>query len=393
MQKNLGFSLLELTIALLVVGLLVAAGVQTVTNSLAAKAIDDTWSRMDTVKGAMEAYYFEKGYYPWPANPTKPEGDADYGVQDNTLPATAAPTEVVIGAVPFADLRIPIKNSLDGWNNKFTYAVSRSQTDASFPAPMPFTGVISATVPVEAAPGVYNPVEVTDIHWALISHGNLGLGSYTAGGVLIPCPAGPAATAESDNCDGDAHFYMSGSPDADRDRSAAFRSFLNNADYMDDYTMYNNQIFTRYWISPETPGQTNAVNTFGVIGINNDNPGKDFDPSGPSWVPNGVDFDITGTSRANAQGFAPADEKGNLNATKLCAEDGSGCFEAEKIGGTGLQDCVFASGPGNPKAGMSGVGMNSAACINTMQSLSLGAQCASGTFMTGLTAGGDPICN
>lgn len=392
MNKSAGFSLLELTIALLVIGLMVGAGIQILTVKMAGEGMETTRSRADSIKAAMEAYYFETGYYPWPANPALAAGAANFGKADNTLPVTAAPTEVVQGAVPFADLKIPAKYALDGWGNKFTYAVSRAQTSFTAPAPISDTGVITVTVPTPTGPGTYAPLDVSGVHWVLISHGNLGDGAYTASGTQIPCPA--TASVEKDNCDNDAHFYMSGATDADH----AARSLKAGAGYMDDYTLYVNKIFTRYWISPtNTPaGETNAINTVGVIGINTDWPGMDktVDAAGNDiWVANGVDFDVNGVVRTTAQGVAPSDEKGTINGTKFCDGDGNNCFGAEKIGGVGLQDCALMTGVGQPRAGMSGIGNNSAKCIGTINNLTIGPACSPGTNMTGLSATGAPICN
>lgn len=399
MRKDAGFSLIELSIALLIVGLFVSVGVQVVNRELTQKAFENTITRSQTITAAIEAYYFDHGYYPWPARPDLTEASIDYGKQEKvTLPVTAAPNEVVQGAVPFADLKIGIKDTLDGWGNKFTYAVTRAQTDFSAPNPMPETGVISATIFVEQdpppAPGVkvFNPEERTDIHWALISHGNLGNGAYTTAGVRIPCPAAGGGV-ERDNCDDDAHFYMSGASDM----SAEGRSRVQGTGYMDDYALYRDTVFIRYWINPpDTPGgENNAVNVVGALGIKNMNPG--MTQTGPTtWAPNGVDFDVGGTVRANYVGPAAGEEKGLVKSMRYCADGGGDCFEAEKIAGTGMQDCVIRGGAGvTQKAAMAGIAMNSAKCISIMVNLPIASftKCPAGHYMKGIAVTGEPICD
>jgi prepilin-type N-terminal cleavage/methylation domain-containing protein len=391
MRKDAGFSLIELSIALLVIGLFVSVGVQFVNKELAQKAFDDTINRSQTIKAAIEAYYFDNGYYPWPANPTLTEGNPNYGKQDPARPVTAAPTETVQGAVPFVDLKIGIKDTLDGWGNKFTYAVSRSQTPFGSPAPMPEDGVITVTA-LDLNTGTQG--EVPDVHWVLVSHGRLGLGAYTTAGVRIPCPAA-AAGIERDNCNDDAHFYMSG----EADMSAEYRSLVAGTGYIDDYTLYRDTVFVRYWINPlNAPGgENNAVNVVGALGIKTLTPGQKpiLNPDGTtSWEASGVDFDVEGAARANFVGPGAGEEKGLAKSMRYCADEGGDCFEAEKIAGVGMQDCVLLGGAGvTQKAAMAGITMNSAKCIGTMVNLTP-QDCPPGTnYMKGISATGDPICD
>ena len=77
MRKDAGFSLIELSIALLIIGLFVSVGVQIVNRELTQKAFENTITRSQTITAAIEAYYFDHGYYPWPARPDLTEASAD----------------------------------------------------------------------------------------------------------------------------------------------------------------------------------------------------------------------------------------------------------------------------------------------------------------------------
>ncbi|MBI4031350.1 MAG: type II secretion system protein [Proteobacteria bacterium] len=392
-----GFSLIELAIGLVVIGLLVAAVTQWVKTELVKSDINSTKDRAEIVIAAINAYYDDNGHYPWPANPAVTEGNSNYGKQDLALPSTSAPNEVVRGSVPFADLKISMKDTLDGWNNKFTYAVSKNQTGPPAPMPMPTTGVITVSAlvpsnPPQPPPNDWVAAEVPGVYWVLVSHGKSGSGAYASSGVLIPCPTAAPVPAEADNCDGDDHFYMSGDKSG---TTTAQRSTRDGGNYMDDYTYYTDEIYDRGWVNVQsTANQDNAINNFGIIGIKTDNPGQrqQLNPvtGNMEWVASGVDFDINGTARANFAGPNPTDEKGFLNSQKFCADGGGDCFEAKKIGGTGMQDCFDNTNPATPPNGMAGIGFNAAKCLNTATTIPA-FDCGSG-YAVGFDATGAIVC-
>ncbi|HEY8190837.1 MAG TPA: hypothetical protein VIG74_00330, partial [Alphaproteobacteria bacterium] len=116
----------------------------------------------------------------------------------------------------------------------------------------------------------------------------------------------------------------------------------------------------------------------------------------PKLIPSGVDFDVGGTVRANYVGPAAGEEKGLVKSMRYCADRGGDCFEADKIAGTGMQDCVTRGGAGvTQKAGMAGIAMNSAKCISILVNLPIASftKCPAGHYMKGIAVTGEPICD
>lgn len=387
-----GFSLIELAMGLVVVGLLVAGVAQWLKVELVKGKVATTRDRAEIVITAINAFHDEQGRYPMPANPAWAEGHPLYGREfPGALTSGSAPNQVMHGAVPFADLKITMKDTLDGWDNKFTYAVSRVQTVS----PMPTVGVITVRALIPAVPPAMPPndmvsADVPGVYWVLISHGDRGRGAYTASGTRIPCPTAAPVPLERENCDDDDRFHMSGDKTG---TTAMQRSTRDGANYMDDYTYYTDEIFDRAWVNAQsTTGQDNAINNFGILGIKTDTPGVDlvFNPVtlAMELTPNGVDFDVNGTARANVAGPLPADEKGLLNSPEYCDDTGVECFKPLKVGGTGMKDC-FDNTPPN---GVTGIGSSKTKCLAMVPVALAMPDCPFGEFITGFDAAGDPIC-
>jgi prepilin-type N-terminal cleavage/methylation domain-containing protein len=142
-----GMTLLEVTVALLVTGVIIA-GLISIYNiaSLSAKE-RITRERMEIITKALGAYVEAANRLPCPADPTVT--DASYGFEwgvttammsGSTRPNGAVACNIDInptrrdGIVPFQTLNIPFEVIRDGWGNLFTYGVSPAfarQTDFS----------------------------------------------------------------------------------------------------------------------------------------------------------------------------------------------------------------------------------------------------------------------
>lgn len=388
-----GFSLIELAMGLLVVGLLVAGVAQWLKVELVRGKAATTRDHAEIVITAINAFYDENARYPMPANPAWAEGHPLYGREFPGAATSPGPTEVMRGAVPFADLKISMKDTLDGWDNKFTYAVSKVQTVS----PMPTAGVITVTALVPVIPPPLPPLDdmvsmnVPGVYWALISHGDRGRGAYTSSGVLIPCPTAAPVPLEQENCDNDNVFYMSGDKTG---TTTGQRSVRDGAGYMDDYTYYTDEIFDRAWVNAQsTTGQDNAINNFGILGIKTDTPGVSlvFNPVTGlmELTPDGVDFDVNGTARANVAGPNPADEKGLTHSQEYCDPTGVECFKPLKIGGTGMKECF----DNTPADGVTGIGSSKTKCLGMVPPAFMASfDCPGGEFVTGFNATGGPVC-
>ena len=150
MARN-GFSLIELAIALVVVGLLVVPLTRAYHLYTIRKATDDTYGAQGMVSSALSMFFAENGRYPCPASRTTATGAADHGREicpgasptagscsnglcratGRDVDGDGAPETVLIGAVPYADLNISVSNALDGYKRRLTYAVSERLTSST----------------------------------------------------------------------------------------------------------------------------------------------------------------------------------------------------------------------------------------------------------------------
>lgn len=155
-KQQSGFTLIELSIVVTIIGILVAGALSLQTTILAAQKEAQTYSKMQFVIKAIDNFVDYYGYLPCPANPEAIFDAADFGiaqhdVQDTDLGATVTPTDetadvgtcpdngttniidtaangVVLGAVPVHTLNIHPSYALDGWNNRITYVVDEDLT-------------------------------------------------------------------------------------------------------------------------------------------------------------------------------------------------------------------------------------------------------------------------
>ncbi len=122
-RRPAGFTLAEMAIVLLVVGLLLGSVVSLVSTQLEARNIAETQSRLDQIKDALIGFAIVNGRLPCPATNTSA------GVETPTGGICTYPHD---GFVPARTLSFyPQSTSgfaVDAWNNPIRYAVSRVPT-------------------------------------------------------------------------------------------------------------------------------------------------------------------------------------------------------------------------------------------------------------------------
>jgi prepilin-type N-terminal cleavage/methylation domain-containing protein len=204
-----GFTLLELSIVLVIVALVTGMAVSGTIGILSSARQFATNRRMAGIEQALVKFRTGFDRLPCPADLTIAQGSANYGVEGATpgtciggtpsanfsaAGATYTFATAAEGAVPTVTLGLPNDFMYDGWGNRFRYAVDISMTAlGAFPA-------MSLTC-------AYGAVTVKDVNgtarsaaalYALISHGANGHGAYTQKGVTLN--AGSVNANEQTNC-------------------------------------------------------------------------------------------------------------------------------------------------------------------------------------------------
>ena len=157
-----GFTLIEMSISLIITGIIIGTAFSLYLPYLENKKVDLTEDRLQDVYAALEEYKKDRGFYPCPAPLNSNRSDANYGFAEHSsypgapatphcfdtsvapgdckadgsycvrqgnrpdlLPATPD-NRVRIGAVPFRELNISERQSYDGYKSRMYYAVTES---------------------------------------------------------------------------------------------------------------------------------------------------------------------------------------------------------------------------------------------------------------------------
>lgn len=203
-RHGLGFTLVEMTIVVVLMGILMTLGIAAFDAQLSSAALTSTKKKQDIIKDALIGYLRDNKRLPCPET-TAIGGVAPTGQETRATagnPATLCTS--YWGTVPYTTLGLTRDTAIDGFGNFFTYFVSGAQSTAE-----PDWTLTQNTA---AVPGfsVGNPGRfgITDNGVAttlsanlavavIVSHGKNGFGAYTAKGTRNDQPA--AGTEERTN--------------------------------------------------------------------------------------------------------------------------------------------------------------------------------------------------
>ncbi|MBB5019471.1 prepilin-type N-terminal cleavage/methylation domain-containing protein [Chitinivorax tropicus] len=175
-----GFSLVELTVVLLVLGLVLAGIIGPLSAQQEARRVADSRILLEAANEALLGYAMQHGGLPCPAPGSLATGSNGAGLS----PANCifGPGQVAVGVLPWATLGLPEK---DAWGHRITYALS-SQLNAQL------SNVPQFTLSSSGAINIYNRLpqsnsnrQALGVPFVLVSHGKLGLGAFDSTGNQI----------------------------------------------------------------------------------------------------------------------------------------------------------------------------------------------------------------
>lgn len=162
-----GFTLVEIAVVLVIVGLMIGGLVTPLTVQLEQRKITETQKTLDEAKEALLGYALRNGYLPCPAV------SAGNGLEDRNGLACADGKRA--GYLPWATLGLP---KLDSWGHLFRYSVS-----PAFSSSGPLFTLKSPrdiSIATRDAGGALAPASaVNDIVAVVLSHGRNGYGATT----------------------------------------------------------------------------------------------------------------------------------------------------------------------------------------------------------------------
>lgn len=252
-----GFSLLEVAIVILMLGLIAVPLIQAFRAYQTARADDKTQESVANAAAALAEYFSINNEYPCPANPTLLPTNNDNGLENCTAAAggpgfwprspangfnfngnagepdrdgIGGVDQIFRGALPFRTLGIPYEDSVDGFGSKLTYVVSASTTSwydaqpGALPSPTKETyGVIQVEIETGKndvtfartfAPAAQIVNDVNGDNWPdtgllgaiVFSHGPDRRGAFSNWGGFDAVACDGATNPDEENCDGDAFF-------------------------------------------------------------------------------------------------------------------------------------------------------------------------------------------
>lgn len=316
-RSNNGFTLVEMAISLLILGLIMAPALAAYNLYEKNRKIEQTNVAITEATAAISGFRESYGRLPCPAPFDATPGDADYGYEDcgATAPGIittnngGATPDVYIGSLPFRTMNLQERETTDGYNQRLTYAVTANLTDTST------YGATGGGIEIvdEFDNSVITGSGVSgSAHFVVISHGPDGAGAHTYNGnVVLDCAGAP--TFDQENCD-----FLTGAPDA------TFRAGNVQEDYDDkiSYSTFNDVTPWQY-----QDGDTSNIHLrsadFVVLG-------KD-DPSNSPGAAEALEVRDRGTGTDGDGDFFIQD--GRIETDLLCDVTGTDCFSPNLIGG------------------------------------------------------------
>ncbi len=206
-QWQRGFTLAEMAVVLVLMGLAMSMGLKMVTSTLENVAYSESKSKLERIKTALVGHLRTNGRLPCPDITTDPSA-ASYGTQDrvsNSADSACTFPNGVVTVVPWRDIGLSRDEVVDGWGNFFTYRVAnnfdaRNWTSRAVGTPFDITQLTTPTANVltmqENNGGGLTPINPSPVV-VIVSHGKNGLGSRTVKGTTNTAPL--AGTDEATN--------------------------------------------------------------------------------------------------------------------------------------------------------------------------------------------------
>jgi prepilin-type N-terminal cleavage/methylation domain-containing protein len=343
-KDSKGFTLLELSMVILISGILLVPLLRLYTTYIIHKKIADTKENISEVASAMAVFNVDN--YPCPSDRSLPFGDPNHGMDVCTVPGftlagvpdcntTGAEQGicktpgardtlddadtiagngnefVLIGGIPttWTDTSSEVKtipgvngtNILDGWDNKLTYAVSYTSVSSGDG----FTRYKNGVIAVQDEFGNATAGTNRDAHFIVISHGPDGLGSFNENGFRRNCTI---ANADGESCDGDSTFIQ------------GLAQYQGTRRY-DDLSYVETDQSAGLWkgLTDSATNPSNHMQTIpmGSVGVGL-NPGVLPGIGAPGGI--AVTLDVNGTVKAET-----------VRTQQICLPDGSNCINAETL--------------------------------------------------------------
>ena len=209
-----GFSLLELSIVVVIVGIMIASIMPAVSYKARVEKRMELLQKMDAIEQALQAFRVQNDRLPCPADITMNDANANFGVEAATpgtctggTPAATSPaTDVVLGGVPVRTLGLEDDMAYDAWGRAFTYMVDGRMTAAAAYTTYVIDDTTPGNITVRARDEALDSLSdlTTKAIAVVLSSGNNGHGGYMRSGSRYSFGSTNADELENCNCNSSA---------------------------------------------------------------------------------------------------------------------------------------------------------------------------------------------
>ncbi len=205
-QHRNGFTLIELSVVLVIISLIVGSTLLGATSILRSAKVKEAREELTTIQEAMNEYLQKHSHIPCVSSLVNAPDTASFGrsaetCDDTTDGNTTVSGTVHFGGVPWRNLGLHPNYAIDPWGNRYLYAMVTNHGNNSA-----LYSANNGSITIEDAGG--NTL-TSEASYVILSHGKDAEGAYTyqTGALVNACNTGGGTDALNlENCDGDTTF-------------------------------------------------------------------------------------------------------------------------------------------------------------------------------------------
>ncbi len=213
-MKRHGFTLLELSMVIIIVSLMLSGILTIVTQNARIEKRAQLAEKLERIKTAMLDFRKMNNRLPCPGEADVPQTDDTFGVEGSppaqcaddmagTIFETAAPGAYG-GGIPVRTLQIPDEYAFDPWGNRFLYIVDYRITAAAATNPFNTYPASHSSIGNITVRDIEGDSITTRALYLIVSHGPNGHGGYTRTGIRKSAKSTNASEQANCHCDADA---------------------------------------------------------------------------------------------------------------------------------------------------------------------------------------------
>jgi hypothetical protein len=221
-KQSDGFSLAEMSIVMMIVGMIASSAISVAINSDYSSKRDQTENKLLQIDTALAAYLNINHRLPCPADGTISNSATNFGVESNN--GASPPTcnvnfnngNIWGGVVPVATLQLPNNYMFDGWGNRIDYIVDKQFTISEITNGTTcnttggatgtcFRDIAAGSITVKDGASPTHNTRTSSAVYVLLSHGPNGHGAF-------PQP-GSTTTSRINGFNGNAYSNSTASAD------------------------------------------------------------------------------------------------------------------------------------------------------------------------------------